>query len=133
MKQIFGIRKTRYISFAVIPIIIVAIFGIDDKNVDYFEKGSFTRNSEGWEYRYNNVVYPYGLMVSHWANIAILSIVGILISWIVCEAWKLSNISIKRSHFEPISHLLARTFTFCYRSFHSNPMKSKNISTVSIE
>jgi hypothetical protein len=117
-------------SFAAIPLAILLFYGIEDKNAWFFGHDYIN------DYRYrieNNVVYHVGIMVSHYALIVTLSIVGILISWIIYEAWKLSNISIKISHFEPISHLLTRTFVFCYKSFQGNPIKTKNISTVSIE
>jgi len=130
LKQIVCSRRTKYMSFAAIPLAILLFYGIEDKNAWFFGHDYIN------DYRYrieNNVVYHVGIMVSHYALIVTLSIVGILISWIIYEAWKLSNISIKISHFEPISHLLTRTFVFCYKSFQSNPIKTKNISTVSSE
>lgn len=77
--------KYLLISFAMIPIITLSVFGIDDKNADYFKKGKFITNTEGWEYRYQGVIYPYGLMVSHPSLIVILSIVFGLISWVCYE------------------------------------------------
>ena len=113
-----------------IPLSIMLFHGIEDKNAWFYGHDYIN------DYRYrieNNVVYHIGVMVSHCALIVTLSVVGMLISWIIYEVWKLSNISIKMSYFEPISHLLARTFTFCYKSFQVNPMRTKNISTVLIE
>ena len=70
-----------YLSLAAIPLILIAIFGIDDKKADFFNKGDGITA----EYRiiYKQQMYYFGEMVSHWSMIATLSIVGILISTIV--------------------------------------------------
>ena len=107
--KICSVRRTFHISIFAIPVAILLFYGIEDKNSWFFGHDYIN------DYRYrieNNVVYHIGVMVSHYALIVTLSIVGILISWIIYEEWKLSNISIKTSHFEPISHLLSRTVTF---------------------
>lgn len=92
----WNIKKSLYISFAIIPLSILLFYGIEDKNADYFKKGRFITNTEGWEYRYSGVIYPYGLMVNHWSVIVVVSIVGILISWIGHEIFKLVKYSITR-------------------------------------
>ena len=73
------------IALGVIVTSLLLIYGIEDKNADFFKKGRFVTNTEGWEYRYKGVIYPLGLMVSHWANIVVVSIVFMLIFWIAYE------------------------------------------------
>ena len=80
--------KSKYIAifvFAMIPLSVLAYYGMEDKNADYFAKGRFITNTEGWQYRYNGLIYHLGVMVSHWALIGIVSIVFILIAWIGYE------------------------------------------------
>lgn len=74
-----------YLSFVAIPLIVIMFYGLEDKNADYFKKGRFITNSEGYEYRYQGIIYHNGLMVSHWSLIAVLSIVFCLISWVTHE------------------------------------------------
>ena len=117
-------------SIVAIPVAILLFYGIEDKNAWFFGHDYIN------DYRYrieNNVVYHIGVMVSHYALIVTLSIVGILISWIIYELVKLSNITINRSEFRAIFHFVVKTFTFWHDSFQGNPLKTKNISTVSIE
>lgn len=73
------------IAVGVIAGSLLLIYGLEDKNADYFKKGRFVTNTEGWEYRWNGVIWPYGLMVSHWSVIVILTIVFMLIFWIGYE------------------------------------------------
>lgn len=112
------------ILFATIPIAVLFFYGIEDKNAWFFGHEFIN------DYRYrigNNVVYHIGVLVSHYSLIVTLSIVGILISWIIYETLKLSNISIRISHFEAIFHLVAKTLTFSYMPSRSNPMKPKTL------
>lgn len=123
-------RKTFHISIVAIPVAILLFYGIEDKNAWFFGHDYIN------DYRYrikNNVVYHIGVMVSHYALIVTLSIVGLLISWIIYEVLKLSNVAISRSKFKLIFHLVARTLTFLQNSFESIPTKNKSISMVSIE
>lgn len=101
-KQIWHGKRIFYISIATIPFAILLFYGIEDKTAWFFGHDYID------DYRYrisNNVVYHLGAMVSHYALVVTLSIVGILISWIIYEACKLSNISLR-----------------------TNPIKSKNIA-----
>lgn len=50
---------------------------------DYFEKGKFVTNSEGWEYRYNGTIYHLGMMVSPQSLVVTLVIVFGLIGTVV--------------------------------------------------
>jgi hypothetical protein len=75
-----------FISFAAIPLGLLIFYGLYDENADYFKKGRFVQNTEGWQYRYNGVVYHYGLMVSEKAAIVVLSITFGLISFVIHEA-----------------------------------------------
>ena len=113
-----------------IPVAILLFYGIEDKSAWFFGHDYIN------DYRYrieNNVVYHIGVMVSHYALIVTLSIVGLLISWIIYEILKLSNVTISRSKFKLIFHLVAKTLTFSQNSFQSNPTKNKSISMVSID
>ena len=128
--KINSVRKTFHISIVAIPVAILLFYGIEDKNSWFFGHDYIN------DYRYrieNNVVYHIGVMVSHYALIVTLSIVGLLISWIIYEVLKLSNVTISRSKFKLIFHLEAKTLTFLQNSFQSNPTKNKSISMVSID
>jgi hypothetical protein len=128
--KICSVRRTFHISIIAIPVAILLFYGIEDKNAWFFGHDYIN------DYRYrieNNVVYHIGVMVSHYALIVTLSIVGILISWIIYELVKLSNITINRSEFRAVFHFVAKPFAFLHESFQSSPMKTKRISTVSIE
>ena len=123
-------RKTFHISIVAIPVAILLFYGIEDKNSWFFGHDYIN------DYRYrieNNVVYHIGVMVSHYALIVTLSVVGLLISWIIYEVLKLSNVTISRSKFKLIFHLVAQILTFLQNSFQSNPTKNKSISMVSID
>ncbi|HEX7274976.1 MAG TPA: hypothetical protein VF248_05125 [Nitrososphaeraceae archaeon] len=123
-------RKTFHISIIAIPVAILLFYGIEDKNAWFFGHDYIN------DYRYrieNNVVYHIGVMVSHYALIVTLSIVGLLISWIIYEVLKLSNVAINKSKFKLIFHLVAKILTFLQNSFQSDPIKNKTISMVSIE
>ena len=123
-------RKTFHISIIAIPVAILLFYGIEDKNAWFFGHDYIN------DYRYrieNNVVYHIGVMVSHYALIVTLSIVGLLISWIIYEVLKLSNVAINKSKFKLIFHLVAKILTFLQNSFQSDPIKNKSISMVSIE
>lgn len=74
------------ISLIAIPVAIIFFYGTDE-NADYFKKGRFITNTEGWQYRYQGVIYPYGLMVSQPSLVAILSIIGILFSLMFHLFW----------------------------------------------
>jgi hypothetical protein len=75
-----------HISFAIIPLSILLFYGIEDKNADFFTKATYP---DDYRAAYEGTVYPMGIMVSEWALIAILSIVGILVSWIGHEIFKI--------------------------------------------
>jgi hypothetical protein len=123
-------RKTFHFSIVAIPVAILLFYGIEDKNAWFFGHDYIN----DYQYRIeNNVVYHIGVMVSHYALIVTLSIVGLLISWIIYEVLKLSNVAINRTKFKLMFHLVAKTLTFLQNSFQSNPIKNKGISTVSIE
>ena len=74
-----------FLSFAAIPLGVILFYGIDNTNWDYFAKGKFITNTEGWQYRYQGIVYHYGLMVSEKSAIVVLSITFGLMSWVVHE------------------------------------------------
>lgn len=115
-------RKTFHISIIEIPVAILLFYGIEDKNAWFFGHDYIN------DYRYrieNNVVYHIGVMVSHYALIVTLSIVGLLISWIIYEVLKLSNVAINKSKFKLIFHLVAKILTFLQNSFQSDPIKNK--------
>jgi hypothetical protein len=115
-------RKTFHISIIAIPVAILLFYGIEDKNAWFFGHDYIN------DYRYrieNNVVYHIGVMVSHYALIVTLSIVGLLISWIIYEVLKLSNVAINKSKFKLIFHLVAKILTFLQNSFQSDPIKNK--------
>lgn len=115
-------RKTFHISIIAIPVAILLFYGIEDKNA-WFSGHDYIN-----DYRYrieNNVVYHIGVMVSHYALIVTLSIVGLLISWIIYEVLKLSNVAINKSKFKLIFHLVAKILTFLQNSFQSDPIKNK--------
>ena len=106
-------RKTFQMSIVAIPVAILLFYGVEDKNAWFFGHDYIN------DYRYrieNNVVYHIGVMVSHYALIVTLSIVGLLISWIIYEVLKLSNVAISRSKFKLIFHLVAKTLTFLQNS-----------------
>jgi hypothetical protein len=127
--KICSVQRTFHISIVAIPVAILLFYGIEDKNAWFFGHDYIN------DYRYrieNNVIYHIGVMVSHYALIVTLSIVGILISWIIYELVKLSNITINRSEFRVIFQFVSKTFPFWNESFESNPIKTKRISTVSI-
>lgn len=86
-----------YISFAIIPLAIILFYGIEDKS------GWFFGHQFIDDYRYkissnNNLVYNLGVMVSHYALVVILSIIGILFSWMGHEALK----AVKNSTNKPV-------------------------------
>lgn len=106
-------RKTFQMSIVAIPVAILLFYGVEDKNAWFFGHDYIN------DYRYrieNNVVYHIGVMVSHYALIVTLSIVGILISWIIYEVLKLYNVAINRLKFKLIFHLVAKTLTFLQNS-----------------
>ncbi len=71
------------LSFVAIPTGLLLYYGLEDENWDYFAKGKFITNTEGYEYKYKGMIYHLGLMVSEHSLIAELSIVFSLISVIV--------------------------------------------------
>jgi hypothetical protein len=90
-----------------IPVTILLFYGIEDKNAWFFGHDYIN------DYRYrieNNVVYHIEVIVGHYAVIVTLSIVGILISWIIYELVKLSNITINRLEFRAIFHFVALVY-----------------------
>jgi hypothetical protein len=61
-KFTWRIKKSMYISFATIPLVILLFYGIEDKNAWFF--GHIYVD----DYRHrigNNVVYNLGLMIGH--------------------------------------------------------------------
>jgi uncharacterized membrane protein YciS (DUF1049 family) len=94
LKLISNSTTRMYISFATIPLAILLFYGIEDKTAWFFEG----RHIGSYHYIVDNKhFYPIGLMVPHYAMIATVSIVGILISWLIHQMWELSNISIARA------------------------------------
>lgn len=80
-------KVSMLLSFVAIPLSVLMFYGLEDKNADYFKKGKFITNTEGWEYKYNKVIYHYGMMVSHWSVIVVVSICIGMISWICHEGY----------------------------------------------
>ena len=74
-----------HISFVIIPLSILLFYGIEDKNANFFAQVEYR---DDYRAVYEKTVYPMGIMVSEWALIAILSIVGFLVSWISHEILK---------------------------------------------
>jgi 1,4-dihydroxy-2-naphthoate octaprenyltransferase len=113
-------RKTFHISIVVIPVAILLFYGIEDKNAWFFGHDYIN------DYRYrieNNVVYHIGVMVSHYALIVTLSIVGTLISWIIYEVLKLSNIIVNRSALKAIFRV-EKTFALAQNTIQNSLMKN---------
>lgn len=83
-----GIKRNKlYIIFGGIFLGFVMFYGLDEedkKQQEFFDKGD--GYSTEYKIRVGGHIYYLGEMVSHWANIAILTIVGILIAWITCWA-----------------------------------------------
>ena len=75
-----------------IPLAVFLFYGIEDKTAWFFGHDYIN----DYRYRIDGVVHHIGIMVGHFALIATVSIVGILISWIIIEELKESNVSIKR-------------------------------------
>lgn len=91
---ILSIRKGRiikFILFAFIPIAILLFYGIEDNTAWFFGH----QYIDDYRYVIDKNVYHIGIMVSHSALIVTVSIVGLLISWIVYEGLKASNVFIK--------------------------------------
>ena len=82
-------RKVTVIAFAIIPLVALLIYGIEDKNADFFAKSKYP---DDYRAIYHKNIYNIGIMVSQLAKIATISIVGILISWIIIEILKTENI-----------------------------------------
>ena len=81
------IKYRLYIIFASIVALVIAFYGVNEdsaKEERFFAEGDGV--SSEYRIRVGGHVYHLGEMVSHWANIAVLSIIGILISWITCCA-----------------------------------------------
>lgn len=76
--------KMKSAFFSLIPISILAFYGIEDKNAWFFGHDYI----EDYRYRIGNTVYNMGLMVGHFAVISIVSIIGLLIAWITYEFLK---------------------------------------------
>ena len=87
-------KKSMCLTLVIIPLSIMLFYGIEDKNADFFAKAKYP---DDYRAVYNNTVYRMGIMVSHSALIVTLSIVGILISWIGHEAFKLLKDSINEN------------------------------------
>ncbi len=86
LKHLYSRKILISIMFTAIPVSILLFYGIDDKN-EYFFGHNYVN-----DYRYKtqeNEVYRVGIMVSHHALLATLSIIGLLISWIGYEMFKL--------------------------------------------
>ncbi len=81
-----------FVTFALIPVAILLFYGIEDKTAWFFGHDYIN----DYRYRIDGVVHNIGIMVGHFALIATVSIVGILISWIIIEGLKESNVSINR-------------------------------------
>ena len=64
-------------------------YGVEDKNADFFDKAIYP---DDYRAVYNQKVFHIGIMVSNLALIVILSVIGILISWIIIEGLKAANI-----------------------------------------
>lgn len=73
------------VSFAVIPLIIVLYFGIEDKNKHFFDNG----NGVTAEYKiiYNKQSFHLGEMVSHYSLLVTVCMVGIFLSVIGHLFW----------------------------------------------
>jgi hypothetical protein len=78
------------IIFVIIPLAVLLFYGIED-NTSWFFGHDYIND---YRYRIDGVVHNIGIMVGHFALIATVSIVGILISWIIIEGLKESNVSI---------------------------------------
>jgi hypothetical protein len=118
--KIYSGRRTFHISIVAIPVAILLFYGIEDKNAWFFGHDYIN------DYRYkigNNVVYHIGVMVSHYALIVTLSIVGTLISWIIYEVLKLSNIIVNRSALKAIFRV-DKTFALAHNTIQSSLMKN---------
>jgi hypothetical protein len=124
-------RRAFYISIVAIPVTVLLFYGIEDKNAWFFGHDYIN------DYRYrieNNVVYHIGIMVSHYALIVTLSILGILIGWIIYEVLKLSNVKINNSALKTIILLLmGKNFAFWNKNIQNRLMKIKSSTIVSIE
>jgi hypothetical protein len=113
-------RKTFHMSIVAIPVAILLFYGIEDKNAWFFGHEYIN------DYRYrieNNVVYHMGVMVSHYALIVTLSIVGILISWIIYEILTASKVTMK----------IRDKINFSFDVKELKLIRYKSISTVAIE
>lgn len=123
-------RRAFHISIVAIPVAVLLFYGIEDKNAWFFGHDYIN------DYRYrieNNVVYHIGVMVSHYALIVTLSILGILIGWIIYEVLKLSNVIINGSELKTVFLLVGKNFALWNDNIQSSLMKGKSISTVSME
>lgn len=94
LKSPLIIKKSMYMSFVIIPVLVLLFFGIEDKNSDFFAKSKYP---EDYRAVYDKKVYNIGIMVSNLAKILIISIVGILLSWIGHELIKLVSTSSTQS------------------------------------
>jgi len=93
----WNVKKSMCLSLVIIPLSIMLFYGIEDKNADFFARVKYP---DDYRAVYNKMVYRMGIMVSHSALIVTLSIVGILISWIGHEAFKLIKDSINEKRIE---------------------------------
>ena len=85
------IDKLYIVIIVLIPIITLLYFGIDDKTAGYFDPPNNEKDNDFIaDYLYQVGIYgdhpktyPYGLMVSHYANIVIVSIIAEILATIV--------------------------------------------------
>ena len=80
------------VIFVIIPLAVLFFYGIEDKTAWFFGHDYIN----DYRYRIDGVVHNIGIMVGHFALIATVSIVGLLISWIIIEGLKESNVSFNR-------------------------------------
>jgi hypothetical protein len=77
------IKYRLYIIFASITALVICFYGLDEdsaKQERFFVEGDYYND---YQIRVGSHHYHVGIMVSHWANIAVLSIIAIMITWII--------------------------------------------------
>lgn len=75
-------RNMLYLIFGSIFFATLFYYGHEEENVKqqrFFDEGI---HYDDYRVRMGSHFYHLGIMVSHWANIAIITIIGILIAWI---------------------------------------------------
>jgi hypothetical protein len=76
-------RNKLYLIWGAIFFAVLFYYGHDEENAKQQRFFDEARHYDDYQVRVGSHFYHIGIMVSHWANIIVLTMIGILISWMI--------------------------------------------------